>query len=120
MITGLNPKQVVEIVYSRDKGDKPTKWGIGVLLLEHKNSLLNGSIGEKGQIKYDVLISRIGDILKNGLKSIKNYKKDAESEPADYDVVDDALIQTIPYEVQIELMDKIVEFNFISKEEAKN
>lgn len=120
MITGLNPKQVVDVVYSKDVGDKPTKWGIGVLLLDHKNALLSGAIGEKGQIKYDVLLSRVGDILKNGLKTVKNYKKDAESPASDYDVVDDALIQTIPYEVQIELMDKIIEFNFISKEEAKN
>lgn len=119
MITGINPNEVVDYVAQNDT-ENPTVWGIGVLLTDEKNSFLGDAFGPKGELIFKNMLGKIEPILKCGLKRVKNYQTQAAGPVADYDPIPPALIQTIPYEVQIELLQKIIEVNFVSRAEIKN
>lgn len=122
MITGINQKQVVDYVAKVDTGENPTHWGIGVLRQEDKNNLINDAINPDGTIEMRKLITNCVPLLLCGIKYIKNYRQDEDSEPKDYEnmFITEAIIESIPTEVQFDLLDRLVAFNFVTKGEVKN
>lgn len=122
MITGVDLNDTKEIVSASDKGDNPTKWIIGVLTEEQKMKVTTGAIDKTGQMDLSVLQQRSPEIVRNGLKGIKNYRMNKSSEPRDFskDEITANVLQSIPEMVKSELAGHIIAFNYMTDEEEKN
>ena len=71
-------------------------------------------MNEKGQFDVNKFQDKIFDVLKVGVKKIKNLSG------ADYLEMSEDLLEKIPFDVLMELFQKIMEINFPSGQDVKN
>jgi len=108
MLTGLDPKEVVEYVSVLDKGDNPTKFLLGVLTGRDRIALMSTfETDDKNPEAYYSTVFK-------GLKGIKNLGG------KDIDIITDEVLNTLPTIVLKELFSQLLEINFMQKEERKN
>ncbi len=115
MLKGIDINEKIEFVSESDKGDNPTVFLLGNISNRDKLKLFSGAIDAKtGQIDLAKIQDKTLDILQAGLKGIKNLGgKDISEITAD-------VVDLIPFNVAIEIVGKILEFNFASEGETKN
>ena len=111
-LIGLSNDEYIEYVSKFDKDrTNPT-----IFLLGNIKALTNidfSRLGEK--VNYSVMV----DVVKAGLKGIKNIYSKKEGKHIDiYDV--DKCINMLPPKVIMELANEIVRINFLDEEEEKN
>lgn len=119
MITGIDIKEKVEFISRTDKSENPTIWILGALTKREILSLVSSSMNDKGEVSVSTMRSKSDQIVKTGLKGVKNYKI-GKNDPKDFDVINDDLIDSLPIWLLNELATKIISINFVSEEEEKN
>jgi len=130
MLTGLNRKEIKEYITTQDGGDNPTKFLIGNLLHSERMTFLGSVLipsGEKdkdGKIALNMNVAefnrRSPEIVKAGLKGIKNFFDAEQSKVVDIDVITDEVIEKIPLTAVYEIAGKIIEWNCLQGAEQKN
>lgn len=114
MLKGIDLNEKIRVVSTEDKGDNPTLFFIGNVKHSDKMRLFSGAIDKAGEVDISKLQDRALDILKIGLKEIKNL------DGRDYTTITDDVIDSISFNVVMELVGKILEYNFLGKGEVKN
>jgi hypothetical protein len=76
-----------------------------------------GAFNQDG-VDMDKLKEKAVDIVLAGLKGIKNCTVDGVVK--DIDKIDESVLELFDFEVIAELMSKVMEFNFLSRQEEKN
>lgn len=109
MLTGLDPKQVIEYVSVLEKDkENPTKFMFGVISGKDRIVLMSKfEVNETDPACYY-------ELVKKGLKSIKGLSG------KDYDTITDEVLDVIPTVILKELFGEILKLNFLSEIEIKN
>ncbi len=111
---GIDAKETVEFSSTKDTGDIKTIFTLGSLTNRDKLKIFGGSMNEKGKFDVTKFQDKILDILKVGVKRIKNLGG------KDYDGITEEVLEFIPFNVLMELFHKVMEQNFLGEQEAKN
>lgn len=122
MLIGIDSNETFDFVYSKDNPDNPTRFTCGILLKEHQGNLFKGCLNNDGSINYANLtdFEKIHSVVKACLKKITNYQiGKGVAMTYEGEMINDSVIQSIPLEVKAEMMGKIVEYNFPTRDEEK-
>lgn len=119
MIRGIDVNETIKYTLKDDTGANPTVFHVGVLLKRDFFTLLHGVLTDNGTPDIKIIQENAGDIVKKGIKKVQNYAI-GKGEPKDYDVVDDALIESLPATALVELAMQVITANFLSGLEQKN
>ena len=114
MLKGIDIKEVVEFVSTQDVSGNPTKFLICNLSNRKKLSLFAGSMDKDGNMDMSKVQDKTFDILLAGLKAVKNLNG------KDYEPVTEDVLDRLSLPVLTEVLNKILQFNFMSESEAKN
>lgn len=121
MLTGVNNDETVEYIVQDEQGkDNPTVFLIGNISNKDKIRLFAGAVDASGSFQIDKVQDKATEIVKSGLRGIRNIVDAKTGKAVDIAVINDAAIEMIPFVNLLEVMGKIIEFNFISKAEEKN
>lgn len=113
MLRGIDTSEVVEFVSKSDEGESKTVFLIGNISHRDKLKLFENSFNQDGSVNVGEVTLRALDIIKAGLRGIKNLNG------KDYPVVDDAVLDRLDFAVIGELAEKVVEFNRLGSSEKK-
>ena len=111
---GIDAKETVEFVSTKDTGEVKTIFTLGCFTNRDKLKVFGGSMNEKGQFDASKFQDKIFDVLRVGVRKIKNLAG------KDYEGMTEELIDAVPFDVLMELFQKIMELNFPSEAETKN
>lgn len=115
MLKGISINEKVPFISKKDDpNNNPTIFYIGNIPHEKKMEFFGDAINEDGSMNKNKIQERMLDIALVGLKGIKNLNG------KDYDKIDSDAINAIEFDVLGEIVVKIFEFNFVSKDEIKN
>lgn len=121
MSISLTFNQEAEFVSALDKDTKnPTVFLIKPLSVGDKIELMTGFIGDDGKPDISKLQKQAPDIVKKGLKAIKNIYSKKEKKHIDIEAVDDDVLEMLPPAVISEVASKIISLNFLTEQEEKN
>jgi hypothetical protein len=118
MITGIDKNETFQFISSADAGEEKTIFILGILAIRDKLNILKGAFDEKGKVNPSIVQEKAIDIIKAGLKEIKNFC--FKGEKKDVKEITDEVIEQIPINIIAELASKLVEINFMSEAERKN
>lgn len=113
MLKGIDNKETIEFVSATDK-ENPTVFLLVNITNRDKLKLFADAIDASGAIDMTKMSGRIFDIAKAGLKGIRNL------DGKDYAEINDDTLEKISFNVVMELVNKIIETNFLGSSEAKN
>jgi hypothetical protein len=120
MIAGIDRSEVLEFTTSDDKGDPKTVFLVGNITNRQKMAVLADVLDQNGQFDAKKMQEKTIDIVKIGLKGIRNiYSPDAQK-VVDIEAIDDAELDNIPFGALLEVAAKIVEKNFAGAGQLKN
>jgi hypothetical protein len=109
-LIGIDNTEFVEFVSSLETDkDNPTVFKIGLITNRQKMKFLSSE---------STSVARIGDIMVAGLKGIKNLKFKDKS--INIDAITEDIIDLLPMDILMEVVNKVLEFNDLSKDETKN
>lgn len=111
---GIDARETIDFVSKKDSGEVKTVFKIGSFTNRDKMNVFGGSMDSKGQFDPAKFQDKIFDVLKVGVKGIKNLAG------KDYDGMTEELLEMIPFDVLMELFQKIMEVNFPASDETKN
>ena len=111
---GIDAKETVEFSSAKDTGEIKTVFVLGSFTNRDKLKIFGGSMDSKGQFDASRFQDKIFDVLKVGVKEIKNLAG------KDYPGMSEELLEVIYFAVLMELFQKIMELNFPSEPETKN
>ena len=114
---GIDAKETLEFVSTKDTGTDKTVFSLGSFTNREKLKIFGGSMNEKGQFDVSKFQDKIFDVLKVGVKGIKNL------DGRNYDFpggMNEEMLEKIPFDVLMEIFQKIMELNFPSDAEVKN
>lgn len=123
MITGINPSETKNYISTKDDKANPTVWKVSAL-----SNRIKGHVTAIGADKpIDIMIEAVAF----GLKGFENFKREDGTEISfvsknkivggkTYDVVDESIIEIIPFDVLVEIGGVILNGSKLSEEEAKN
>ena len=114
MLKGIDVNEVKEYVSEQDKSENPTKFLIKNISTRAKMTIFSGALDKEGQFNVANMQDKALDIFKAGIKEIKNLGE------VDYKDITDDVINLLPFTVIIEVVGKILDFNFVSEGETKN
>ena len=114
MLKGIDINEAKEYVSSQDKSESPTKFMIKNISARNKMNIFAGAIDKQGQFDLSKMQDKAIDIFKAGIAEIKNLNG------IDYKDISDEVIDKVPFTVLVEVVGKILEFNFASEGEIKN
>jgi hypothetical protein len=114
MLKGIDIKEIIEFVSPSDTGDNPTKFYIGNISAREKIGVFSDAIDKEGNIDLSKMQSKSVDIFKAGIKEIKNLNG------VDYKEITEDVANCVPFAVLIEVVGKIIEYNFTTGQETKN
>lgn len=111
---GIDAKETIEYKSEKDQGGNPTVFVLGSFTNRDKLKIGMGSMDAQGKFDIDKFQDKIFDVLKVGIKSIKNLGG------KDYPAMSEELLEAIPFDVLMEVFHKIMAMNFHTEEETKN
>lgn len=114
MLKGIDMNELVEYVSEKDTTDNKTIFYIGNINHRQKLKIFQGCSNPDGTVDSSKVQDKAIDIFLIGVKKIKNFNGQ-NIEP-----VTEEMINKIPFAIVIEIVGKIVEFNFGSEQELKN
>lgn len=119
-ITGIDKDEVLEFTSKYDDGEPKTIFKIGVLSQKDKLALFKEFQGEDKDLDIVKMQEKSYEVLKRGLKGIKNLYDKKSGKHKDYTEITEDIIDKIPMQVLVEVSQKIIESNFVTGQEAKN
>lgn len=120
-LIGIDKDEIFEYVSNFDKNkNNPTIFELGVLDNRTKLNLLKDAVDSKGEVNVNALQSKSYEIVKAGLKKIRNLYNKKTKQYEDIENITDDVLDRLPMVVITELAGKIIEINFLSREEEKN
>lgn len=114
MLKGIDIQETKEYISQLDTGEQKTVFLIGNLTNRDKLRLFSNATNLEGVFDMRLVQDKSYDLVKAGLKGIRNLKGQ------DYDVITDAVIEQIPFQVFVEVVGKILEYNFSVEGIEKN
>jgi hypothetical protein len=115
VLTGIDTKEQVEFIPQSEQGsENPTIFMIGVLTNREKLKIMGDAVTPDGQLDTKKLADKSIDVVRGGLKGIKNFSGQDLIAP-----VTDAVIDSIPFDVLMEIFSKVMELNFLNAESKK-
>jgi len=120
-LIGIDKDEIFEYISNFDKNkNNPTIFELGVLDNRTKLNLLKDAVDSRGEINISALQSKSYEIVKAGLKKIRNLYNKKTKQYEDIKNITDEVLDKLPMVVITELAGKIIEINFLSQEEEKN
>ena len=114
MLKGIDIQETIEYSSQLDGGDSKTIFLIGNLPQRDKLRLFSNVTSKDGTFDKSVIEDKAGDIFKSGVKGIRNLRG------KDYTVITDEVYELIHLPVLIEVIGKIIEYNFSFEGIEKN
>lgn len=113
MLQGIDVNEKVEYSLKADT-ENPTIFLLGNFTNRDKLKLFANAVDKDGQLDISKLQDKLFDIVKVGIKGVKNLGG------KDYDVITDDVLDMLSVNAIVELGQKVLEINFASEEERKN
>lgn len=121
MLVGISKKEVKEYVLEADKAsEKPTVFLIGNISNEDKINMIGSVIGPDGIINIKELQTKTVDIVKAGIKEIRNFYDPDQKQSVNIKEITAEVVNTIPFAFLYELAGQIINANFALGEVRKN
>jgi hypothetical protein len=114
MLKGIDLKETKEYIASTDTADNPTRFIIGNISNRRKLDLFVDITDKDGNIDLSKAQSKSMDILKEGLKAIKNL------DGKDYDAITDETLDMLSFPIAMEVAAMVIQLNFVVEQERKN
>lgn len=114
MLKGIDNKETIEFISGTDTTENPTVFLLGNISNRDKLKLFADAIDSAGGINMAKMSGRIFDIAKAGLRGINNLNN------CNIVTITDEVIELIPFNVVMEVVNKIIEINFLGSEQTKN
>jgi len=114
MLKGIDINETLEFVSTQDSSDNPTRFLIKNIPIRSKMSIFSGALDKKGDFDISKMQEKAVDIFKAGVAGILNLNG------VDYKEVNDEVVNRVSFAILIEVVGKVLEFNFASEGEAKN
>jgi hypothetical protein len=120
MITGIDGSEQLEYVSSKDTSENKTVFVIGVISNKHKLNIMSSMTTIDGKPDVKAVQTQSLELFKVGVKEIRGLinKKTKQAETIKH--ISDDTLERIPIDVLTEVAAKVLQFNFLSGEEAKN
>lgn len=113
MLKGIDLGETFEYSSQSDMGDQKTIFLIGNITNRDKLRIFGQMASSDGSVKFDKIDDRAIDVLKASIKGVRGFNG------KDYEGFPDAVIDTIPFPVLIELVGKVFESNFSMERDAE-
>lgn len=122
MLKGINIKETKEFVSTLDTAEPKTIFLIGNLTAEAKTRIMSGSvgIGADGNAIAKVDMGKAYEIVRVGLKGIKNFGDSVDGKSINIDVITDDVLNQIDGAVLFEIAAEIIKLNFNTDALRKN
>lgn len=111
---GIDAKETETFQSKYDTGEPKTEFTLGIFTTREKLKVFGGSMNAQGQFDATKFQDKILDILTVGVKGIKNLGG------KDYAGVTPEILDGLPFEVVMELFDRIIAINFVTEDAKKN
>lgn len=118
-IIGIDKNETYEFTSKFDSGDPKTVFLIGVLTKRERIDFLK-QFQSKGDLDVSKMQEQSYEVLKKGLKGIKNLYNKKTKKHEDFNEITDDIIERLPIGVIGEVARKIIEENFMTEGEQKN
>jgi len=116
MITGIDRNERKPFSVVGDAGTPKTVFWIGNLTQRDKISIFGDTVNKEGKVDPMVIQAKSIEIFTKGVKKIDNLT----SEGSVIEKIDEEVIESIPFDVLMEVVAKVMEINFTSEIERKN
>lgn len=121
MLKGINIKETIEFVSTLDKEEPKTIFLIGNITAEAKTRIMGGSVTiVDGKPVATTNTGKAYEIVKVGLKGIKNFGDPKDGASVNIDVVTDDVLNQIDGAVLFEIAAEIIKLNFNTDNLRKN
>ncbi len=120
-LIGLDKEETFEYISRFDKDkNNPTIFLLGVLSGKDKLKFIEDAFTADGNLDIKKLQSKSYDIVKTGLKGIKNLYNKKTGKYEHIIEITEEILDKLPTIVVTELAGKIIEINYLTEEEEKN
>jgi len=116
MITGIDRNERVPFSVKSDEGEAKTIFWIGNLLQRDRIELFGQAVTREGKVDPMVIQAKAIDIFLKSVKKIENLGTVGSV----IEKIDEAVVDTLPYPVLMEVVAEIMNINFVSENERKN
>jgi hypothetical protein len=121
MLVGIDVTETVEHVSKYETNtESPTVFVLRALTNRDKIKLFGSSVNSKGEFDQSKFQDKALDILKAGLKEVRNLVNKKTGQPETVSQITDEFIDALPFDVVMELFEKIMTINFLTESERKN
>lgn len=110
----------MEFTTSGDTGDSKTVFIVGNITNRQKMAVLADVLDANGAFDSKKMQEKTIDIIKVGLRGIKNIYSPKAGKIVDLDKIDEAVLDDIPFGALLEVAAKIIEINFAGASQLKN
>lgn len=119
-LTGIDKDEVREFVSKYDTGEPKTIFELGVITQKDRLKLFREFQGEDKNFDVVKMQEKSYELLKIGLKKIRNLYDKKSGKHKDYTEITDDVLDMLPIGVIGELATEITQGNTIQEQEAKN
>lgn len=120
MLIGIDKNEVKEYVSQQDTGDVKTIFLIGNITNRQKMAMIGSIIQPDGKVDGSKLQEKAIDLVKAGVKGIKNFYDPVKKEKVDIAAITDEVIDILPLQVLYELAGEVTKCNFAEGNNVKN
>lgn len=114
MLKGIDVSEVIQYSAKEDTAEQKTVFFIGNISNRQKMKMFSNVVKGDGSVDISVIQDKAIDIFIAGVKKVENL--DGKT----YDKVDEELADRIPFPTLIEVVGKVIEYNFVQEQELKN
>ena len=119
-IKGIDIKETLPFSSEGDTVEPKTIFHIGNMPQSAKIELFGDAAGPDGSVSTKAIQVRAKEIFKLTVRKIENYTTKAQPEPFTVEKVTDDVVESIPFNVLMEVASKAVQFSFMDEETRKN
>ena len=121
MLKGINIKETVEFISTLDTEEPKTVFLIGNMTAEAKTRIMSGSVTiVDGKPVAKAETGKAYEIVKAGLKGIKNFGDPRSGQSINIDVITDDILNQIDGAVLFEIGAELIKLNFKAEGARKN
>lgn len=113
MLIGIDKNEVCEFISSEDAGESKTVFLVGTISNSQKMAMVGDVVSNDGNVNNVALQKEMKNIVKAGLRGVKNFYDKTLNKAVDITNITDEFIEyAIPFAVLYELAGKIIQYNF--------
>lgn len=113
---GIDVKETVPFSVKQDVGEVKTVFVLGPLTQRDRIEIFGKALGKDGKVDPVFIQDKAIEIFKKGVREIRNLRPGSPS-VSDFS---DEVIDSLPFEVLMEVVAEIMKLNFEAGEERKN